>query len=123
MASVKLLPDSRPPMNDDPGEFMAKKAGVPEEYRKHAAKALQLGYGVTSGVLYAAMRPRGGSAVVDGSFLGLGVWAAGYLGWLPATDLMPPVTEHEPQQIVVPIVQHVLFGVAVVGVYDAMTRV
>jgi len=123
MASGKLLPGSRPPMNEDPGEFMAKKAHVPEQFRKHVAKSLQLGYGTTSGVLYAAIRPRGGSAAFDGSLLGLGVWAAGYLGWLPAADLMPPITEHEPKQIIVPIVQHVLFGVAVAGIYDAMTRV
>jgi len=123
MASGKLLPDSRPPMKQDPGEFMAKKAKVPPELRKAAAKSLQLGYGMTSGVLYAAMRPRGGSRFLDGSLLGLGVWAAGYLGWLPAADLMPPLSEQEPEQIVVPIVQHALFGVAVVATYDAMARV
>lgn len=125
-ASGKLLPDAKPPVKQDPAEFMVNKAKqyvpVPDKVAPAAAKSLQLGYGTTSGLLYATLRPRGGSAFLDGSLLGLGVWAAGYLGWLPATDLMPPITEHQPQQIVVPIVQHALFGVAVSAIYDALLR-
>src|ERR1051325_4161512 len=112
MGSGKLIPRSRPPIKQAPGEFMVEKAHLPEAIPKPVAKSLHLGYGTTSGMLYAAMRPRGGSALLDGTLLGLGVWAAGYLGWLPAAGLMPPITEHEPKQIVVPIVQHALFGVA-----------
>ena len=74
---------------------------------------------MSSGVLYGLVRSGRGSILVDGPLLGLGVWAAGYLGWLPATDLMPPITEHEPKQIAVPIVEHALFGIAVVAAYEA----
>ena len=121
-ASGKLLPESKPPVKQDPGEFMAEKAHVPEHLRKAAAKSLQMGYGMTSGMLYGALRPHGGSIFVDGLLLGTAVWAAGYLGWLPATDLMPPVTEHTAQQVTVPIVNHALFGMAVVAAYDGMMR-
>ena len=131
-ASAKLLPDSTPPMKGDPGKFMVEKAKsvlpedtrqrVPEAVDKAAAKSLQMGYGMTSGMLYAACRPRGGSILIDGTILGVAVWAAGYLGWLPAADLMPPVTEHSAQQITVPIVNHALFGIAVVAAYDGMMR-
>jgi hypothetical protein len=121
-ASAKLLPESKPPMKADPGKFMAEKAHVPEQLQKAAAKSLQMGYGMTSGMLYAAVRPRGGSILIDGTLLGVAVWAAGYLGWLPAADLMPPVTEHTAQQVTVPIVNHALFGIAVVAAYDGMMR-
>lgn len=130
MTSAKFLPDSRPPTKQDPGEFMIGKAktllpeptrdAIPEKIEALAANALRLGYGMTSGVLYAAIRPRGGDVLIDGVLLGLGVWAAGYLGWLPAADLMPPITEHEPKQVAVPLVQHAMFGIAVVGAYDAL---
>jgi len=122
-ASGKLIPGSSPPIKQDPGEFMAGKVPLPEAVRPWAAKSLQLGYGMTPGALYGALRARRGSPVFDGALLGIGVWAVGYLGWLPATDLMPPITEHEPKQIVVPLVQHALFGVAVAAAYDGLMRV
>jgi len=125
MTSGKFLPESKPPMKQDPAKFMLDKVPVelPEAVRPWAEKSLQLGYGMTSGAVYGALRARRGSPVFDGALLGIGVWAAGYLGWLPAADLMPPITEHEPQQIAVPFVQHALFGVAVAAAYDGLMRI
>ncbi len=123
MASKKVLPESRPPMKKDPGEFMIEKVPLPKSLKPLGANALRLGYGMTSGVIYAALRPRRSMPLFDGTLLGVGVWAAGYLGWLPAADLMPPITEHEPLQIIVPIVQHAIFGVAVAAAYDGLMRV
>ena len=121
-ASKKWLPESKPPIKKDPGEFMVEKVPLPEPVKPWAAKSLHLGYGTAAGVLYAALRPRGAMPLLDGALLGIGVWAAGYLGWLPATGLMPPLTEQTPQQIAVPIVQHAIFGVAVATAYDGLTR-
>jgi hypothetical protein len=125
MTSGKFLPESKPPIKQDPGKFMLDKVPIdlPESVRPLAEKSLHLGYGMTSGAIYGALRARRGSAVFDGALLGIGVWAAGYLGWLPATGLMPPVHQHEPQQIAVPIVQHALFGVAVAAAYDGLMRI
>ena len=122
MASGKLIPGSHPPIKKDPGEFMVEKVPLPESLKPLGANTLRLGYGMTSGVLYAALRPRRSMPLFDGALLGVAVWAVGYLGWLPAADLMPPITEQEPQQIVVPIVEHALFGVAVAAAYDGLMR-
>jgi len=112
-ASAKLIPDSTPPLNEDPGKFMARKAKVPPKLEPAAVKSLQLGYGVTAGALYGAIRGRHAvNTIVDGALLGIAVWAAGYLGWLPAADLMPPITQHTPRQIAVPIANHIVFAVA-----------
>jgi hypothetical protein len=125
--SAKTMPNAKPPIRQDPGEFMIGKVkehiDVPEKLAKAAAKSLHLGYGMSSGALYGALRNRAGSTFLDGALLGLGVWASGYLGWLPATELMPPVTQQTPQQVIVPIVQHALFGIAVVAAYDSLMRV
>jgi hypothetical protein len=128
--SGKLMPDSVPPIKEDPGEFMLRKVKdalpsstreqIPKSAEKAAAKMLHMGYGMTSGAIYGLLGPRRGTAAINGTLLGLGVWAAGYLGWLPATDLMSPITEHEPKQIAVPIVEHALFGIAVVAAYEAV---
>jgi hypothetical protein len=55
--------------------------------------------------------------LLEGGLLGLVTWGAGYLGWLPATGLMPPITKQEPQQIVGPILSHIVFGIITVGLY------
>src|SRR5919206_3007283 len=115
----KLLPETMPPMREDPGEFMVEQAEelLPQETREQvptavetvAAKSLALGYGMTAGALYGALRPHPGNLLVDGTALGLGTWAVGYLGWLPALGLMPPVERQETEQVAGPIVQHVIF--------------
>jgi hypothetical protein len=124
-ASAKAIPEGKPPMRKDPGEFMVEMTlppGSPDALQQAAAKSLQLGYGMTSGALYAAIRPRAASALLEGALLGIGVWAAGYLGWLPALELMPPVTKQKPKQVAAPIVHHVIFGIAAAAMYDAMHR-
>ena len=123
----KLFPETMPPMLD-PGAFMVERAEelIPEETReqmpatveKVAGKSLALGYGMTARALYGTLRPRPGKRLIDGTALGLGVWAVGYLGWLPALGLMPPVQQQETEQVAGPIVQHVIFGLATVAAYQ-----
>ena len=124
----KLLPETMPPMREDPGEFMVEQAEelLPEETRQQvpatvetvAAKSLALGYGMTAGALYGALRPHPDNLLIDGTVLGLGVWAVGYLGWLPALGLMPPVQQQETEQVAGPIAQHIIFGLATVAAYQ-----
>ena len=95
---------------------------IPEPLEKAAAHSLAFGYGTTFGALYAASRPETKSLFLEGSALGLATWGAGYLGWLPATGLMPPVTNQRPEQIAGPILSHILFGIVTVGLYRFLRR-
>jgi hypothetical protein len=132
-ASQKWAPQSLPPIKQDPGEFMVEKIEeqlpdnlhekIPEQLEKAAAKTLAFGYGTTFGALYATSRPETKSLLLEGSALGLAAWAVGYLGWLPASGLMPAVTKQEPQQIAGPVVSHILFGVVTVGLYRLLRRI
>ena len=131
-ASQKWAPQSLPPIKQDPGEFMIEKAEehlpeklrekIPEQLEKAGAKSLALGYGLTFGALYAASRPETRNLLLEGSALGLVAWGVGYLGWMPATGLMPPVTKQEPEQIAGPILSHLLFGMVTVGLYRFLRR-
>lgn len=126
-ASQKLAPQTLPPIKQDPGEFILQQVEeqlpdnlrerIPEQLEKAAAKSLGLGYGTTFGLLYAVSRPEVKNLLLEGSLLGLITWGAGYLGWLPATGLMPPLAAQEPEQIAGPVLSHVLFGIATVGLY------
>ena len=50
------------------------------------------------------------------------MWATGYLGWLPATGLMQPVTKQQRPQVMMPILHHIVFGIAAVGVLHGRRR-
>lgn len=127
-AISKWLPQAQAPMRVDPGPYMvhqghrllpARTWGViPDKAEKAGAAGLSFGYGATFGALYGALRPQGGCSVVDGIVLGIVCWAAGYLGWLPAAGIMPPVWKQKPAQVAGPIVEHALYGMAAVGAYD-----
>jgi len=131
-ASQRWLPEALPPVREEPGQFMVEQAEralppsirrrVPDTAEQVAAKALGLGYGLTFGALYALARPRGGPTLRDGVVLGAACWAAGYLGWLPAMGLMPPVWRQRAPQAIGPAVEHLVYGVATVATYDWLRR-
>jgi hypothetical protein len=122
------LPEAMPPIRQEPGEFMVERAEelLPQRIRRHVPEAVEaaaktglgLGYGMAFGALYAAVRPRGGGVLVDGALLGIGCWAAGYLGWLRAVGLMPPVSGQTATQIAGPVADHLAYGVVTAAAYD-----
>lgn len=130
-AQQKLLPEIKMPEREDPGKFMVEAAEsaaldektqrqVPDIAEKAAANSLHFSYGTSGGVLYALLRPEAGNAFLEGAALGLSVWAVGYLGWLPAAGITPPVTEQSPEQNASSILQHLLYGTITVAAYREM---
>jgi hypothetical protein len=127
LMSIRMakFPRTAVPLRQDPGEFVVDqverllpgelKYRVPRGVENAAVRSVQVGYGVGFGTLYGLVRKKPGNVFVDGLALGLVTRAAGYLGWLPATKLMPPVTEQRADQIVPPILEHVAFGVGAVA--------
>ena len=99
----------------------ARRAQVPPQAKAAAEKGLQLGYGATFGMLY-GLAAREGSPLLAGAVLGLVTWAVGYLGWLPATGLMPPVTRQEPARVAGPIATHLGYGIATAAAYQWLRR-
>jgi hypothetical protein len=129
-ATKKWVPQASEPMRLEPGEFIVTRAHkiapasawklMPHSAEKASAVGLSFFYGASFGALYSLIRPRGGSTLLDGLILGTVCWATGYLGWLPATGLLPPIWKHKPAQVAGPIVQHAVYGAAAVGAYDWM---
>jgi hypothetical protein len=73
--------------------------------------------------LYALVRPRNKSVMIDGTILGAACWAAGYLGWLPAAKLMNPLWKQKPAEIAGPIATHAIYGLATVGASEIIDHV
>ncbi len=125
--SQRWLPQTMPPYRQDPGDFMveqveavlprAMRQRVPPIVETGAARLLAVGYGLTAGALYALFRPRGGQVVSDGILFGLLVWAVGYLGWIPALGLLPPIPEQDRAAVIAPPIRHTVFGIVTVAAY------
>lgn len=131
-ANQRWLPRALPPMHQEPGAFMVEKGEemlpdpvrqrIPQSVKTGAALSLAAGYGLTFGALYTLFRPQGGSAIADGVLLGLANWATGYVGWLPATGLMPPLWRQKAPQVIAPLVEHALYGMATVATYNWLRK-
>lgn len=127
-ARHKWLPSTVPPICQDPGEFMVDlgeevlphpvRQRVPQVVETGVARLFAVGYGLTFGGLYTLFRPNGGPPCMDGILLGIATWATGYLGWLPAVGLMPPVWRQQAPQVMAPIAEHALYGMVTVAAYD-----
>jgi hypothetical protein len=131
-ASQQWLPSTVPPMRQDPGEFMVEtgedalpdlvRQRLPPGVKTAAVRMLAVGYGLTFGALYTLFRPNRGSPLADGVLLGIATWAIGYLGWLPALGLMPPIWRQKAPQAIAPMVEHTLYGIATVATYHWLRK-
>jgi uncharacterized membrane protein YagU involved in acid resistance len=72
-----------------------------------------LGYGSIGGVNYSLLSgyiPL--PAIFKGGLFGLVVWAVSYLGWIPATGILSPVTRHPRERTLLMIAAHLVYGAA-----------
>lgn len=88
-----------------------------------ASGALHFGYGAATGALYplVADRMRAPPAVTGIAF-GLGVWAASYLGWIPAARLLAPATRQPAERNTTMILAHIAWGAALGLAYDKLRK-
>ena len=111
-----------PSVRGDPAEAIVTRAealrGGPLPPRAHA-RAVEVThwlYGVAwAGALAALARRlkmhRPGNAALAGAVMGAAAWAAGYLGWLPATGFTRGVRKEAASRTAMSFVGHVLYGI------------
>jgi hypothetical protein len=83
--------------------------------------AYGMGIGATLGLL---RRKRGGSAeeAAVGSALGILAWGAGWATWLPLTGVHSPPWEQQTPKVLLPILDHAVFGAVWGLVYQALGK-
>lgn len=88
-----------------------------------ATGVLHFGYGAATGAPYPLVANRvRASPVVTGVAFGLGVWAASYLGWIPAARLLRPATRQPAERNMVMILAHVAWGAALGLTYETLRK-
>jgi len=98
-------------------EGMAAKAGVLDDLKEDEKQGLTLtghyGYGAACGALFGLVAPRHpATAIPAGVVFGLTVWAASYLGWLPASGVRHHPKHDPPARTALMIAAHIVYGVA-----------
>ena len=88
-------------------------AHLDESQRRGLTRVAHFGYGTAAGALFGMVAPKNlPDAVSGGVGFGLIVWAASYLGLLPALGLHPPATREPRGRNLMMIGAHVVWGAA-----------
>jgi uncharacterized membrane protein YagU involved in acid resistance len=95
-----------------------------ESQRHGLTLAAHFGYGTAAGAVFGLLAPRNTrEAITAGVGYGLLVWAASYLGLMPALDLHPPATRESPGRNAMMIAAHVVWGASLGASAAALRRI
>lgn len=104
---------------------LARRTGLDqqlqEEQRKQATLTAHYGFGAFSGAFFPLL-DRTESPWLYGTLFGVLVWGLSYLGWVPATRLMPPATRQPRARVGLMILAHVVWGSATALTYRALVQ-
>lgn len=103
---------------------LAREQVLSDDQEWYAAMVAHLGYGATMGALYGLVKGPAGERhfVLNGASWGLLVWMFGYEGWMPAAGVRPATTTFPPTRWVIPVANHVVFGVVTASLLELVRR-
>jgi hypothetical protein len=125
-ATMALLHRRLPPHEQYPlppreiAETLTEEVGI----REHLDEPTHVGltllshfvYGTAAGALYASLAPHYKFPPLSGGIgFGLALWAASYLGWLPAAGILQSAGKHPPRRTATMLAAHGVWG-ATLGV-------
>ena len=88
-----------------PGRIVSRATGRRHE---NLTLAAHLAFAATAGAAY-GLTPKTRRPILDGAAFGAVVWAVSYLGWLPATGLLPARSE-PPRRHALMLAAHLVWG-------------
>jgi hypothetical protein len=107
----------------------AEELGLVEGWSPRALRLLavtaHIAYGVGTGTALGLLRrERGGAAqeAAVGAALGILVWGAGWSTWLPLTGVHSPPWEQRSPKVLLPVLDHAVFGATWGLIYWLLTR-
>lgn len=116
----RLPPDQRFPLPPHGiTSNLLRKLEVEQKWSPDAIRrlthALHFGFGALAGALYPLIRRPPQSLtteVVEGAMYGVGVWAASYLGWVPASGLLGSALRQTRSRVRLMVLAHLVWGPA-----------
>ena len=93
--------------------------------RRFLTASAHLVYGVGTGTVFGLLRRERGEAAEEaavGSALGVLAWGAGWASWLPLTGVHSPPWNQRTAKVLLPVLDHAVYGAAWGLIYWALTR-
>lgn len=99
-------------------KLLKKRLGTPE--RQELTLRTHFLYGASAGTFYGLTFSRLPlPAFLNGAVFGLILWAAGYQGWIPAMQMLPPATKQPLKRNFLMIGAHLVYGVVLAQLFEA----
>ena len=120
-----LVFDTAPTQVVERVEEVFTQEGFSPVARRVMAAVAHVAYGVGTGAAFGLLRREPGERDVEaavGSSLGVLAWGAGWASWLPLTGVHSPPWEQKTVKVLLPVVDHALFGAAWGLIFYALTR-
>lgn len=86
----------------------------------HLTLAAHFGYGAATGVAFPFLEHDTEPQLLRGMAYGVGIWAASYLGWIPAARLLDPATRHPARRNALMLSAHLIWGTALARISAAL---
>jgi hypothetical protein len=107
----------------------AEELGLVGDWSPRALRLLtvvaHIAYGIGTGMAMGLLRRERGGAVQEaavGSAMGVLVWGAGWSSWLPLTGVHSPPWEQQSAKVLLPVLDHAVYGAAWGLAYWTLTR-
>jgi hypothetical protein len=120
-----LVFDTAPTQVVNRVEEVFTQEGFSPVTRRVLAVVAHFGYGAGAGVAFGLLRRRTGERSVEaavGAALGVLAWGAGWASWLPLTGVHSPPWEQTTPKVLLPVIDHAVFGAAWGLLFSALTR-
>jgi len=120
-----LVFDTAPTQVVDRVEEVFAPDGFSPVTRRALAATAHVAYGAGAGTAFGLLRRETGERSVEaavGSSLGILAWGAGWASWLPLTGVHSPPWEQETAKVLLPVIDHAVFGAAWGLIFSALTR-
>ncbi|QIN84773.1 hypothetical protein GBA63_20580 [Rubrobacter tropicus] len=117
--------DTAPTQVVDRVEEVFAADGLSPNTRRALAATAHVSYGVGAGVAFGLLRREGGGAGEEaavGSSLGVLAWGVGWSSWLPLAGVHSPPWEQQTVKVLLPVLDHAVFGAAWGLIFSALTR-
>lgn len=125
MSAVMVAGSRAGLMRDQPPKRIARKVLLRAKYRRRPGEGVlgavtHFGFGATAGAVFGLATRRGKANMPLGVAYALGIWLAGYQGWVPGLNILPPLHRDRPGRRLVMGAGHVVYGVALVAALNRL---
>jgi hypothetical protein len=120
-----LVFDTAPTQVVDRAEEVFTREGFSPATRRVLATVAHVAYGVSTGAAFGLLRRETGGKKVEsavGTSLGILAWGAGWASWLPLTGVHSPPWKQQTTKVLLPVIDHAVFGAAWGLIFSALTR-